>query len=357
MDFIAAPIGLAVGVKGINRYGDTKTVQLLLNEHYLGNPAFQAEMDGSAGGLLVEDGDCGNRTNSAITSFQVVVMKKSRSWADGTVDPGGQTWKALNGNVNSTSDISPTYISDQVQAAVGDALGNCGPYIPFKQGDYGATIGHARDTNADGVIDGNDQQKTIASIGCCLCTFTMAATAIGGRGAHWPANVAPQDLTPLIVNQIFKNAGVYISNYLINTFAAPGVLGMSSSQFGFSAQDGYVQIPHNSLDLIQAHMAQGWPVAAQVDYYGGETGDHWVLLTKPVQADLAVVEALDPASGGRMWFHPYGFMNDRYHNDLGGARRGCLFGIGGPTGETHHSRREKQAKYIVQRFILLAPSG
>lgn len=35
MDFTAAPIGLAVGVKGVNRYNDTKTVQLLLNEHYL----------------------------------------------------------------------------------------------------------------------------------------------------------------------------------------------------------------------------------------------------------------------------------------------------------------------------------
>jgi peptidoglycan hydrolase-like protein with peptidoglycan-binding domain len=357
MDFTAAPIGLAVGVKGVNRYNDTKTVQLLLNEHYLGDPYFQAEMDGAAGGLLAEDGICGPRTNSAIVTFQTIVMKKSRSWADGTVDPGGQTWKALNGNVNSTSDINPTYISDQVQGAVGDALGNCGPYVPFKQGDYRVLIGHKRDTNDDKVIDDQDVQKTISGVGCCLCTLTMAATAIGARTAHWPANVAPAQLTPLTVNQIFKTAGIYLAGYKINTFDAPGVLGMAGSQFGFTPEGEYVQIPLNSRDLILAHMAQGWPVAAQVDYYGGETGDHWVLLTKPVNGDIADVEALDPASGGRMWFHPYGFMNDRYHYGLGAVRRGCLFGIGGPAGETYHSRREKQGKYIVQRFILLAPGG
>jgi hypothetical protein len=35
MNFTAAPIARAAGVKGVKRYNDTKTVQLLLNEHYL----------------------------------------------------------------------------------------------------------------------------------------------------------------------------------------------------------------------------------------------------------------------------------------------------------------------------------
>ena len=349
MDFLIAPIGCSVGRNGVNRYSDTKRIQFLVNTHYLENTRYQAELDGAVGGMLVEDGDCGTNTITAITRFQVVVMGKSESWADGRVDPGGKTWRAMSGNVE-PDQIVPAPFTDEIAAIVGDTLGNCGPYIPFNQGDYSTHLGYSTryDSNYDGEITEADKFSTIASHGCLMCTLTMAATAIGARTAHWPANLAPKNLTPITANQILKNAGAFGSNYTLNTYTACPALGMAMDQYGHGTE-----IPLNSLDLIHGHVAKGNPVAAHVDYKKGDAGDHWVLITRRVSGNLIEFEGIDPAGGNVMYFHSISALNDRYHYGTGGSRRGVLFGVAGNDGSD--SRRKKQMDYIVQRFILLSP--
>jgi len=71
-----------VGRGGRNNREDTRTVQALLNDHV--RPPIA---------LLAEDGLVGPKTVAAITGFQ----KKKFGKADGRVDPGHRTIKALNG--------------------------------------------------------------------------------------------------------------------------------------------------------------------------------------------------------------------------------------------------------------------
>ncbi len=80
-------ITASVGVGGINRDPDVRTVQTLLNRHT------------SRLGLanLVVDGDCGRLTIGAIKSFQKNVVGFGNP--DGRVDKNGRTWRSLNGTV------------------------------------------------------------------------------------------------------------------------------------------------------------------------------------------------------------------------------------------------------------------
>jgi hypothetical protein len=73
----------SVGKGGKNAYNDVRTVQKLLNQRRGSSPR------------ISEDGVCGPATINAIIRFQRNVMKWST--ADGRVDPGGSTWRALNG--------------------------------------------------------------------------------------------------------------------------------------------------------------------------------------------------------------------------------------------------------------------
>jgi hypothetical protein len=79
MDEIDAPVGAG----GVNRPADVRIVQQLLNQHMLalGLP------------LLVVDSECGDNTIKALRQYQKDVVGLSNP--DGRVDPGGQTWKAL----------------------------------------------------------------------------------------------------------------------------------------------------------------------------------------------------------------------------------------------------------------------
>lgn len=73
-------ISASVGKGGSNKLEDVKVVQALLNKHGFG---------------LVVDGDCGNKTITAIAKFQQTKMGMGSP--DGKIDPGGNTWKALSG--------------------------------------------------------------------------------------------------------------------------------------------------------------------------------------------------------------------------------------------------------------------
>ncbi len=321
-------------------------MQGLLNDHYLANAAFAA----ATGQLLTVDGDCGSLTKTAIRAFQTTVMGKSAQWADGRVDPGGQTWRALNGNLPAVSGISPVPLDTSTSGAVGAALGNTGDYAAFRQGNYSSHLGTGTqyDSNKSGGIDAGDKFSTIASHGCCLCTLTMAATAIGSRvPSYWPAGITPKSLTPLVANTICKNAGAFTS-YSLNMKTAVNALGMAGTHYGFGTS-----LPINAADILLGHLAAGNPVALHVDYKKGGSGDHWVLATRKINDFEADLEAIDPASGGKMKFTRMDAFNSRYAAQNTAERKGILFGLPTTGGAASPSRREKQYDYIVVRFMTL----
>lgn len=80
---IAAITG-SVGLNGVNKAQDVRTVQVLLNQH---KP--------SAAHPISEDGLGGPKTIAAIIEFQKRVVKLHNP--DGRVDPQGITWQALTG--------------------------------------------------------------------------------------------------------------------------------------------------------------------------------------------------------------------------------------------------------------------
>lgn len=78
-------ISKSVGLGGVNRDSDTRTIQNLLNRHIRKIPPTRP---------LVVDGDVGGLTVGAIRGFQSQVMGSSNP--DGRVDPGKNTIRALN---------------------------------------------------------------------------------------------------------------------------------------------------------------------------------------------------------------------------------------------------------------------
>ena len=90
---VSPSIGISgsVGVGGQNQVADTTLIQGLLNRAR--RRLIEANIHFERFRSLVEDGDCGPKTKSAITIFQRDVLKFSEP--DGRVDPGGRTIQAL----------------------------------------------------------------------------------------------------------------------------------------------------------------------------------------------------------------------------------------------------------------------
>src|SRR4051794_21764004 len=164
MTIATKSINAAVGTKGVNRSDDVRVVQELLK---------YALPDG---GKLSVDGKCGTHTTDAIRYYQEKVLGWKGANVDGTINPGGPTWRALNGN---TGGVCAAFMIDG--------------YMVFRQGSYkSAQLGSGT--------------GTIPAQGCALCTLTMAATAIGARTTSWPSTLEPGALDPLTANAIIRNA-------------------------------------------------------------------------------------------------------------------------------------------------------
>jgi murein DD-endopeptidase MepM/ murein hydrolase activator NlpD len=89
-------IDASVGLSGVNRPGDVKKVQILLNQnrHLSDHPE------------IAEDSICGPKTVWAIRNFQKKVVGMNNP--DGRVDPGGKTITALNtGAISGDRPIQP----------------------------------------------------------------------------------------------------------------------------------------------------------------------------------------------------------------------------------------------------------
>lgn len=327
---------------------DVEVVQVLLNYHWESNPTFRR----AVGERLVEDGRIGANTNNAIRTFQHVVLRWAGDAADGRVDPDGKTWQALNANLDQMTSKDAEGYDHKVHRAVETSLGNSGSYNQtkdlkgddskyFRQGKFKDQLGYRKD----------GRKKTIAAAGCALCSLTMAAKMIGSRTSSWPSGIGPRDLSPRHSNEIFKKAGAFHGYKLIMTKAARS-LGMKPEEYGFDPMTGRsLALPTNSLDKINTHLATKRPIALHVDYKGGVTGDHWVLLLRK-NGDATYV-AVDPMSGREMKFTTSPLGNQRYHTTKV-KKKGVLFGVAGNWGK---NTKKAQANYIGVRFILLSPTG
>lgn len=320
---MARGIKAAVGVKGRNLDGDVKTVQVLLNAALRKNGRFKA----SGVQPLTEDDRCGPKTKEAIRKYQEAVLGWSGNSVDGTVHPGRNTWRSLNGNTGTTR--------GEPAPKKAPAPTEMDGYLLFRQGDY-------RDRLGNGSL-------RISGHGCLLCTLTMAATGIGTPTGHWPRDLEPRELTPPIANRILRKGGGFSgSNIILDRAAA--TLGMTSVQFGWVSQK-MAPLKPGDVTWIESHLAAGFPVAGYVDYKGTGVGDHWILLTR--RRGDGVVEGVDPATGRRVGLtsSPRSLPTDPARNPrLTAFDSAVLFGWG--QGGTN-----SQMAYAVVRFALLAPMG
>ena len=354
------PLKSSVGYGGQNLEADVKEVRMLLERHMLGNHMFrfaleEAELVG-ANGLHPGAGVVG----PAAFIFQRKVMGYTEDFADGFVKYNNKTWKALAGQVG-TDGITPV-AADSVSAAVGDALGNVGAFMMFCQGDFTDKLNHHYDSDKDGETTRQDAKATIASHGCCLCTLTMAATGIGRPTEHWPKNLVAKDLTPHIANKIVKDGGGYFLKGL-STFSVPGLFGMSVERYGPGYEN---EIGENAISLIDGHLAQGFPIAAHVDYKRvGSDGDHWILITNKTNDCYRKYDAIDPASGTKMGLTPNSAANTRdldlflkkMDDPKFTYQPGVLYGIASPpSAKCSEKQRNKQDNYRMVRFLLLSPA-
>lgn len=314
---MVATIKYRVGYKGINRREDVLVIQKLLNQARAANGGFAAAVD-----KLVEDERIGPKTISAIEKFQELVLKWSARSIDGAVDPGGKTWKALNGNVPSSAAIKPQPRWN-------------GTYAMFNQNLQAGNLGGS--------------SRSIARSGCTLCTLTMAATYIGTPTKHWPENLQPRDLTPPKANGICQRAGAFSGFELVVKTAAEA-LGMLYVEYGRTIVGGKgveYSLDDWHLTQLDTHLMTDRPVAAHVDYRGSTTGDHWILVVR--RNGDHTYTAIDPATGGTMTLtsgRGQSVDNSRYAQTKD-QRTGILFGT--PSGG-----QRNQQKYIVVRFGLLA---
>lgn len=305
-----------VGYKGINATNEVRLVQKLLNRARLTNAAFAAAVP-----KLDEDDHIGPRTIAAIEKFQEIVLKWSAQASDGAVDPGGKTWKALNGNVGTPAAIKKWNST----------------YAVFNQNKVSGTLGSST--------------ETIAKSGCALCTLTMAATYLGAPTKHWPEGLLPQDLTPSKANAICVKAQAFFGYRLVVKTAAEA-LGMLFLEYGSEVRNG--KRVDTSLDeeehliLLDNHLRTHRPVAAEVDYRGGTSGagDHWILIVQ--RNGDHTYTAIDPATGGTMALMSGRgqTVNHARYAQIKDRRTGILFGMPGG--------RPNQQRYVVVRFGLLA---
>lgn len=285
-------ISRSVGKRGINLSNDVRIIQTLLNK------ARKSSLElGSAFSELTVDGACGPKTIDAISQFQSIRLCVTAP--DGRVDPGFRTWRALNNNVASVAQVQQSSLSHKpvVDTWVAwlkrnmpssflsllEESENCEPplaqvtpknvasksKIPaLRQGDpkWGRTL----------LGSGT---STIHGAGCTMVSLTMAATYLGSPTKHWPKDLKPSQLTPLHTNNILKQAGVFAKNSSsMFVSGAATALGMENKEYGRDLKSVNASKQSTFMTLIDEALVKGL-VLAHVNYKGGWSGDHWILIT------------------------------------------------------------------------------
>jgi hypothetical protein len=317
----ARSIQLPVGPQCANKAADVSVIQQLLNHALEREPRFQS----SGIKKLVVDGKCGPLTRNAIQAYQVKVLGWSAKAVDGVVQPGCKTWKSLNGNVSSTTQIKVTNVARPLSRIEG--------YAAFRQGaePWGSkTLG--------------DGAHTIHQWGCAMCTLTMAATVIGSPTETWPDNLRPADLNPSLTNGILCKAGAFCGSSL-NMPRAANALGMTYEEYGKATPT-----KPEDVTIIQERVQSGYPVAAQVAYGDSATGRHWILIVK--HHSDGSFGCIDPAYGASITLSSRqgSFGKHQGSKNSETVARGVLYGFG--NGGSPH-----QQQYVVVRFACLSPAA
>lgn len=277
----------SVGFRGVNLAADVRKVQGLLNSAINKFPPFGKQQK-----TLLVDGDCGDLTITAIKRFQTIVM--AFHYPDSRVDPGGNTWKKLNGNkqakqqVNNSVEFQKPRV-DYFLRWLELTLNNTeGPINLFNESLSALSGSETSEPTVNSQINpmrqgdkrwgktklGNSATGSIHSYGCAMVSLTMAGTFLGERTDHWPKNLDPQDLTPLKVNEIFKKSGVFTANsYMLYIVGGAKALGMEGKDSGIGKK-----LQSSAIATIDAALKTGL-VLGHVDYKRSWKGDHWILLT------------------------------------------------------------------------------
>ncbi len=179
-----ATISASVGVGGVNRAADVRTVQQLLNE--------VTPPRGGPVPLLVEDGLCGPKTNAAIRNFQT---KQKLPTIDGRADPDGPTMQALNSErANRSADgdrkqreatrlaLAISSIPD-AQSAVQRAIGLVEAAINFVLVGPGLTTSDEpfNFVSKHFKFEGLSRDRTLADLAIIKTTYNRMRTVLRGR--------------------------------------------------------------------------------------------------------------------------------------------------------------------------------
>jgi len=300
-----------VGLNGPNIHGDVKVVQSLLNKAITTYPKFKQVQ------VKIEvDGDCGDLTVASIEKFQRKVMKFNSP--DKRVEPGRDTWKKLNNNIHMKAQIKNLSIAQKPSVdkfvswldggLSSGFIGVVDAFIDdmnsllktFSQSSLDPTGKNAVSGEITSLRQGdkqwgktklgNSKKGTIHGYGCALVSLTMAATYMGSKTKHWPVNMTPQKLTPIVTNDIFKKAGLFASSSLaLHLVGGAKALGMEGKDSGIGAK-----MKSSAIAKINNGLKNGL-ILAHVDYKKDWKGDHWILLTD--KNSDGSYSGIDPAYG------------------------------------------------------------
>ena len=261
-------------------------------------------------------------TKAAIGQFQKVVLNFRNP--DETVEPEKRTWKALNSNVRASQDLHAgarlrktemenaawcldTTVNASFMSIANTYYDEMNGVCHSEPSPWMNTIPKQTQQNVIAFRQGDrrwgkeklgySKKGTIHGFGCAMTSLTMAATYIGSPTQHWDKDQAPKNLTPLVVNNIFKKAGVYKADtYMLFIVLGAKALGMNGTDSGVGKK-----INSTALLKIDQTLSKGGLVLAHVDYKKSWKGDHWILLTQKL--NNSAYRAIDPAYGKTLSLH------------------------------------------------------
>ncbi|WP_105103031.1 peptidoglycan-binding domain-containing protein [Microbulbifer pacificus] len=303
-----------VGLNAPNLREDVRRIQNLLNRALKTFPRIHGAYK-----PLADDGKCGKLTLEAIKVFQEKIM--GFRYPDQVVDPGGKTWKKLNGNVPDVSTLSvkasewssssiQSWLNEQIPQSVIQQYHDVDRRLNILSARPATRLaklpnqsGSTKDRSVIAFRQGDERwgasklgfgNGTIHQYGCTMTSLTMAATYLGSANSHWPENMQPSQLTPLVANEILKKAQAFQPG-TVNMYVTLGAkaLGMEGKDSGVG-----IRIQQSDLQSIDHCLQKGGLVLAHVDYKKDWIGDHWILISR--KNSQGEYQAIDPTYGKHM---------------------------------------------------------
>lgn len=285
-------ITASVGVGGVNRKADVKSVQERLNR-------FVQRLEIPP---LAMDGDCGPKTRRAIVAFQDDVV--GMDVPDGRVDPGGRTWQRLDAAQSPAPVPMPRPVAGPLAALLAPGL-----RTPLATADFA---------------------QAATTLGCDVAAVRAVATVESSRKAFddvgRPTILYERHLFHRLTYGAFDGAAPDLSN------AEAGGYGTFASQYG-KLERAYVLAADAALGACSwgmfqilglNHAAAGF--ATVVDYVRAmcqTEGDHLRAFVKFIQANASMQVALRAHDWTSFALHYNGprFHENHYDTRLADAYR------------------------------------